>query len=258
MDRNYIENEHIVDRYLSGELTVREAREFEKYCMEHPKVLSTLAIPVRLKAQLAKATFADSETGVFEAIPSSKTRAAEEVSEEGFDQEEEAQWQRSYGGEKTSRWLVITLAVALVIAVGGAIFYAVQASSFNDKLKLARREMKTMGMEAPARVQAYPLQMSRVKPDQATLNAGWLQPPQLLDMRIEASDSKYNAYQITIDRVDGTRVMQIRRIARDSNRELRLALNSSAFGRGDFLMKIEGYTWRGQLEEVGWVRLGLE
>ena len=39
MDRKYIENEHIVERYLSGDLTVREARDFEKYCLEHPAVL---------------------------------------------------------------------------------------------------------------------------------------------------------------------------------------------------------------------------
>ena len=43
--------------------------------------------------------------------------------------------------------------------------------------------------------------------------------------------------------------MQLRRIARDSNRELRLALNSSAFGPGDYLLKIDGYNWRGQTED---------
>ena len=42
MDRKYIENEHIVDRYLSGELTVREAREFEQFCLDHPQFLTSL------------------------------------------------------------------------------------------------------------------------------------------------------------------------------------------------------------------------
>ena len=40
MDRNYIEREQLVERYLAGELTVREAREFEKYLLDHPAVLS--------------------------------------------------------------------------------------------------------------------------------------------------------------------------------------------------------------------------
>ena len=54
MDRKYIENEHIVDRYLSGDLTVREAREFEKYCLDIPKSLKAMPIPVRLKARLSR------------------------------------------------------------------------------------------------------------------------------------------------------------------------------------------------------------
>ncbi len=31
MDRTYIESQQIVARYLSGDLSVREARQFEKY-----------------------------------------------------------------------------------------------------------------------------------------------------------------------------------------------------------------------------------
>ena len=54
MDRKYIEAEHIVDRYLSGDLTVREAREFEQYCHDHPEALKSMPIPVRLKARLSR------------------------------------------------------------------------------------------------------------------------------------------------------------------------------------------------------------
>ena len=65
MDRKYIEAEHIVDRYLSGDLTVREAREFEEYCNEHPEALKAMPIPVRLKARLARRPSETSETDVF-------------------------------------------------------------------------------------------------------------------------------------------------------------------------------------------------
>ncbi len=80
----------------------------------------------------------------------------------------------------------------------------------------------------------------------------------MLDLYIDVSEGKYNQFMITIDKVDGGRVMQLRRVARDSNRELRLALNSSAFGPGDYLVKVDGYNWRGQTEEVGWLRIGLQ
>jgi hypothetical protein len=83
-------------------------------------------------------------------------------------------------------------------------------------------------------------------------------PAQLLELSIDASEGKIQQFQITIDKADGVRVMQIKRIMRDSNKEVRFSLNSSAFGPGDYLVKIEGYNWRGQTQEVGWLMLGLE
>jgi len=79
MDRAYIESQEVVERYLSGDLLVREARAFEKYCLEHPEFLAQLPIPVRLKTRLARRPFEDSETGIFPAIPSGTTREAVEM-----------------------------------------------------------------------------------------------------------------------------------------------------------------------------------
>jgi hypothetical protein len=79
-----------------------------------------------------------------------------------------------------------------------------------------------------------------------------------MDIFVDVTEGKYTTFQVTIDKVDGGRVMQIRRLARDSDKELRFALNSSAFGPGNYLLKFDGYTWRGQAEEIGWVMLGLQ
>jgi hypothetical protein len=259
MDRNYIESEHIVDRYLAGELTVREAREFEKYCLENPKFLNGLPIPVRLKARLARQPLDDSETGMFQAIPSSATRVAAEVAEEGFDaQEEVAHWRASSGGGGASRVLVMALAIALIASIGGIVAYGVHASSLTKQLREVKRSMEAKQMQAPGSVQTYRLQLSRAKPGSPTLALGWPNPPQLMDIYVDVAEGKYTTFQVTIDKVDGGRVMQLRRVARDSNKELRFALNSSAFGPGDYLLKFDGYTWRGQAEEIGWVRLGLQ
>lgn len=259
MDRNYIQNEHIVDRYLSGELTVREAREFEKYCLEHPAFLNEMPIPVRLKARLSRRPVDASETGMFQAIPSSATRAALEANDEGFDAEEEkTEWRSSSGGGGGNRVLVMGLAVALIAAICGLVAYGLHARGLSERLQQVQRQMKVTQMQAPSGVQRFRLQLSRSQPQQPTLALGWMQPPQLLELHFDASEGKYNAYQITIDKADGSRVMRINRIARDSNKELSLLLNSSAFGPGEYLLQFEGYTWRGQVEEVGWVRLGLE
>lgn len=257
MDRKYIENEHIVERYLAGELTVLEAREFEKYCLDHPQFLSSLPIPVRLKTRLAKRPHDDSETGVFQAIPSSATHAVMEAADDGFDVEEEKHFAHSRGGGG-NRAVVIALSIGLLAALGGLIMYAMRAGSLEDKLQEVQRQTASAEMQAPGSIQTYRVQPVKTKPQQATLALGWLAPPQLLDLHIDVSEGKYAQFLITIDREDGTRVMILRRIARDSNRELRLSLNSSAFGPGDYLMEIEGYNWRGQTETIGWVRLALQ
>lgn len=245
MDRNYIQNEHIIDRYLSGDLMVREAREFEKYCLEHPAFLNEMPIPVRLKARLSRRPVESSETGVFQAIPSSATRAALEVNDEGFDAEEEkSEWRSRYSGGGDNRVLVMGLAVALIAALGGLVAYGLHARGLSGKMQQMQRQMKVTQMQAPGGRQKFRLQFSRSQPQQPTLELGWMQPPQLLELNFDASD--------------GSRIMQIHRVARDSNKELRLVLNSSAFGPGEYLLKFDGYTWRGQLEPVGWARLGLE
>jgi hypothetical protein len=257
MDRKYIEAEHIVDRYLSGDLTVREAREFEQYCLDHPEALKAMPIPVRLKARLARRPAETSETGVFKAIPSSATHAALEVADEGIDvEEEEKQYARVQGGG--SRTMTLGLVFALIAAVAGIIAYAVQANSLNKQLHAMERKAKAAQMQAAGSTRVYKVQPVRGKPSAPTLNVGWMQPPQWMDLYVDVSEGKYNQFMITIEKLDGGLVMQMRRVARDSNRELRLTLNSSAFGPGNYLFRIDGYNWRGQTETVGWMMLGLE
>ncbi len=255
MDRQHIEAENVVERYLSGDLTVREAREFEKYCADHPQYLATLPIPVRLKTRLSRRPLDDSETGMFQAIPSSTTHAALETSD---DDPAPGDDRSSGGASGIGRGAAMTLGGLLLAAVIAAVAFAMQVSALRERLKSVEQSAEINGLQAPGSVQRYRVAPVRGKPPQATLAVGWARPPQLLDLYIDVSEGKYNQFLITIDRADGTRLMQLRRIARDSNRELRLGLNSSAFGPGEFLLKIDGYTWRGQVEEIGWVRLGLQ
>jgi hypothetical protein len=258
MDRKYIEAEHIVDRYLSGDLTVREAREFEQYCLDHPDALKAMPIPVRLKARLARRPAQDSETGVFKAIPSSATHAAIEASDEGFDvEEEEGQFSRTpvVGGNRT---VMIGLVFALIAAVAGVVAYAVQANSLSKQVRTMERAAKAAQMQAAGSTRVYRVQPVRGKPARPTLDVGWLNPPQWMDIYVDVSEGKYNQFMITVEKIDGGLVMQLRRVARDSNRELRFNLNSSAFGPGEYLVRIDGYNWRGQTENVGWLMIGLK
>ena len=86
----------------------------------------------------------------------------------------------------------------------------------------------------------------------------WPEPPQLLELHLPVGQARFESYALVVDKVDHGRVMVIERLAPDSNRELRLAVNSSAFGPGEYRIRVQGYTWRGQRVDVGWVRLVVE
>jgi len=47
----------------------------------------------------------------------------------------------------------------------------------------------------------------------------------------------------------------LERLVPDSNRDLRVGLNSSALGPGEYRLRVQGYTWRGQRVDIGWIRL---
>jgi hypothetical protein len=259
MDRKYIENEHVVDRYLSGELTVREAREFEQFCLDNPQFMSSLPIPVRLKARLSRRPADDGEAGEFAALPSSATRAAMEAADDGFDPDEaRAEMRRSFIGDGINRIVLIGLLGAVVAAGGFAVMYALKASALTEQLQGAKKELTAIQMQAPGRQQRYRFQPVKGKPAEPTVALGWLTPAELMDLTIDATEGKMTQFQITIDKSDGVRVMQVKRIMRDSNKEIRLSLNSSAFGPGDYLVRIDAYNWRGQTEEYGWFMLGLQ
>jgi hypothetical protein len=83
----------------------------------------------------------------------------------------------------------------------------------------------------------------------------WPEPPQLLELHMPVAYSDFKVFAVTVDKVDAGRVLLAHRMLPDSNRELRLSLNSSAFGPGEYRIRLQGYTWRGQRVDAGWVRL---
>jgi hypothetical protein len=54
MDRQYIDDNHIVPRYLADQLTDTERAAFEAYYLEHPEILREIDATARFKAGLAQ------------------------------------------------------------------------------------------------------------------------------------------------------------------------------------------------------------
>ncbi len=79
--------------------------------------------------------------------------------------------------------------------------------------------------------------------------------PERVELRIAARSNRFNVFRIAIARDDGTELIQVDRLQRDSNGELKLAINTSVLPRGSYTLRVEGFTWRGETVPVG--RIGL-
>ena len=81
---------------------------------------------------------------------------------------------------------------------------------------------------------------------------------QMADLKIDESRSPYHTFRITIDRIDQGRVAVLNNMDKDSNGHLRIALNSSALGPGNYQLTVEGLDWRGQPQPDSWVTIGIQ
>lgn len=67
-----------------------------------------------------------------------------------------------------------------------------------------------------------------------------------IELQIAMRSPKFSQFRIDLARADGSFVAQMNRMVRDSNGNLRLALNSSMLPPGGYELGIEGLTWRGE------------
>jgi hypothetical protein len=157
-------------------------------------------------------------------------------------------WQR--------RGFVIALSCALLLLL--ALTIAARVTSHRDRGLAAAAEdkVRTLTLRPATQVRAV-----RITPNPQSWSAApdatvaWPEPPELLDLYLPVAYSDFKVFAITIDKVDVGRVLDLQRVSADSNRELRLTVNSSAFGPGEYRIRLQGYTWRGQRVDAGWVRL---
>jgi len=157
-------------------------------------------------------------------------------------------WQR--------RGFVVALAVALLSML--VLTIAARVASHRDRAlaATAAEQVRTLTLRPATQVRAV-----RITPNPRSWSAApdatvkWPEPPELLDLYLPVAYSDFKLFAITIDKVDVGRVLDLQRVSADSNRELRLALNSSAFGPGEYRIRLQGYTWRGDRVDAGWVRL---
>jgi hypothetical protein len=229
MDRDFIARNQVVERYLSGRLPLKGATDFERFCHEHPELLDEIGLPERVNAGLR----------LLEA--SGKP--------EPWQEKARPKWQRPE----------VTVGLAAAVAVLGVTLLMLGGNNAGKSGQIAA--LKKQVFEQPLdpatstrEIRVLPSRSGASNTPAITIGGG---ATQLGDLKIDESRSAFHAFRVTIDRIDQGRVAVITNLNKDSNGNLRLALNSSALGPGAYQFTIEGITWRGETEPDSWVTIGI-
>jgi hypothetical protein len=226
MNVAFIEQHQIIERYLTGKLPLKGVQDFERWCRENPDTVAQLGLSDRINSALRLLDVAG------EPLP--------------WDEQPRAAWQ--------SLRVFASLAAVAAIAVIASI--ALFASSRNKSATIA--DLQQTVAEQPL----LPLQTTRSvtmelarnglpSRSQVAIGAG---RTELADFKFDLTWSGYNNFVVTIDRVDQGRVAVLTNLVRDSNGHVRVALNSSALGPGDYAVQVEGLDLRRGTQAQGWAR----
>jgi hypothetical protein len=230
MDRDFIARNQVVERYLSGRLPLKAATEFERFCRDHPEMLDQVGLPERVNAGLRLLEAAGK--------PEPWQEAARPA------------WQKPQ--------VTVALAVAVVVLAMTLAGLGASNSSRGHRIADLEKQNTERALDPATSTREIRLLPSRSGASNSpAIVIGGGGNAQLADFKIDESRSPYHAFRVTIDRIDQGRVAVINNLDKDSNGHLRIALNSSALGPGNYQLTLEGLDWRGQPQPDSWVTIGL-
>jgi hypothetical protein len=230
MDRDFIARNQVVERYLSGRLPLKGATEFEQFVSKHPQLLDEIGLPERVNAGL-RLLEASGKPEPWQEAPRSV-------------------WQKP-------QVTIALAAIAGVLAVALMVLSGTSAAK-SHKIEELQRQAKDQPLDAATstrEIRVLPSREGASNSPAISIGAGGAQ---LADFKIDESRSPYHIFRVTIDRIDQGRVGVITNLVKDSNGHLRIALNSTALGPGNYQLTIEGLNWRGDPEPDSWVTIGIQ
>ncbi len=225
MDAKIIEQKQLAERYLFGRLSPPEAKFFERIVRQSPE----LAEKMGLAKALQRTMHLLDETGT--------------------------EWRDKAPPRWQSPWVVFGLAALALV-----LLFATWAgwSGLADWAARYRKLNATVNqgfLPAPGGTKVFRLHPTR--PGEALKNyaIGSRATPTFAEIRLDMSYLKATLFKVTIKLNDGTYWGRLDNQVKDTNGDLRIALNSAAFAAGNYVVEIEQVNLRGDGELAG--RIGL-
>ena len=226
-DRKFIEEHHLLDRYLTNKLPLKGARDLEKWCRENPQYLEELDLPIRTQSSLKLLEAAGKP---------------QDLAEPGL-----AWWKHAY--------FHIGLGVAAVLCALACLVLVTKYMLVRGELEDARAVAKHGALAPPSNIAAL-----RVDPDHAPgINRARISvnhaAPAMIDLKVNMNFTKLKDFKVTLEKQDQGRVLVIEHLAKDSNGDLRISFNTSALSTGSYAIRIDGLPMFGGPIGMGWLIL---
>jgi hypothetical protein len=223
MDRAFIARNQIVERYLAGTLPPKGATDFERFIRSNPELIDELGMAERVHAGLrllessgAPEPWAERPKQFWEKLP-----------------------------------FVVGIGAAAVAAVIAALVLLSQLSAAKTRVAQLEQQVIEKPMQPTKSKRTVIVLPAKNGPPTSTTVA--LAPGEMTELKIDLGFTQYGVFQATLDRENQGRVAVLDNVMKDSNGHLRLQLNPSAFGPGDYLLTIEGLNMRRERLAVAWV-----
>jgi len=159
---------------------------------------------------------------------------------------------QEFPGDRPTPWwqdrrVAVGGAIALLLLIISSVWLAVKLDIAEDRRVMLERQAAEGFLRAPSSSRTARVDLE--SPTTVALGTGPL--PERVELRIAARTSRFNVFRVAITRNDGVAVLHADRLQRDTNGELRLAINSSLLPEGSYTVRVEGFTWRGETVPVG-------
>jgi hypothetical protein len=229
MDAAFIQQNQIIERYLTGKLPLKGAQDFERFCRENPATVTDLGMSDRINAAL-------------------------KLLDASGEPEPWAEKKLPFYQKPLTVAVVTALAAVLLIAT---LLLFTAGSEKNRRIASLTKQVEAQPLTPSKTTRAVLIEPSRTGPvsaSAATIGGG---DAEMAEFKFDLSWSKFSNFRVAIEREDQGRVAVLTNLLRDSNGHVRFSLNSSAIGPGDYTLTFEGLDWRGAPTNQAWTRFAV-